>query len=240
MSQQLLADQVGLSRGYVAAIECGTANPTLEVVDRISLALGLEAQLVLRAPILLEARQRDLVHARCSGYVDRRLRSLGWRTAREVEVVHGRSHGWIDCLAFDPMRGTLVIIEIKTRLNDLGLIERQLGWYERTAGGSALRLSWRPTRIVTWLLLLASEEVERAIHANRGVLAEEFPVRAREMLDWLGGGTKTNNGRGLALLDPSSKRRDWLIRARVDGRRSLAPYRDYAAAAQRLGSDSRP
>jgi hypothetical protein len=35
-------------------------------------------------------------------------------------------------------------------------------------------------------------------------------------------------GRGLALVDPSSRRRDWLIRTSVDGRRSPASYRGYA------------
>jgi hypothetical protein len=42
-------------------------------------------------------------------------------------------------------------------------------------------------------------------------------------------------GRGLALIDPSSRRRAWLIRTRLDGRRSPAPFADYADAARRLG-----
>jgi hypothetical protein len=42
-------------------------------------------------------------------------------------------------------------------------------------------------------------------------------------------------GRGLAVVDPTSKRRDWLRATRVDGRRSPAPFRDYGDAARRLG-----
>jgi hypothetical protein len=42
------------------------------------------------------------------------------------------------------------------------------------------------------------------------------------------------SGRGLALCDPASRRREWLIRTRLDGRRSELPYRDYADAARRL------
>jgi hypothetical protein len=41
--------------------------------------------------------------------------------------------------------------------------------------------------------------------------------------------------RGLALVDPTSRRRDWLLPTRSDGRRSSLPYRDYADAARRLG-----
>lgn len=235
ISQQQLADKVGLSRGYVATIERARANPTLDVVERIGQALGLEARLVLRVPTVLEGpRQRDLVHARCSGYVDRRLRSLGWLTSREAEVVQGRSHGWIDLLAFHPTSETLLVIEIKTRLDDLGSIERQIAWYGRTAGDVAHRLGWPQRRIASWLLLLASDEVEQAVRMNHEVIARAFPVRARALLEWLADGHRGPGGPGLALLDPTSKRRDWLIRTRADGRRSASPHVDYAAAARRL------
>lgn len=76
-------------------------------------------------------RQHDTVHAICSGYVDRRLHRAGWTVAREVEIVHGRSHGWIDLLAFEPTTRTLVVIEVKTRLDDIGGLERQAAWYVR-------------------------------------------------------------------------------------------------------------
>ena len=72
-----------------------------------------------------EPHLQDPVHARCSAYVDRRLGASGWATAREVEIVHGRTHGWIDLLAFDRRTGMMVVIEIKTRLEDIGALERQ-------------------------------------------------------------------------------------------------------------------
>ena len=80
------------------------------------------------------------------------------------------------------------------------------------------------------MLLLATEEVERSLHANRDVLAIAFPVRD----DVLGQGGDTR--RGLALIDPRSRRRDWLMRSRIDGRRGVAPYRGYADAASRLAA----
>lgn len=54
----------------------------------------------------------------------------GCLIAREVDISAGGGRGWIDILAFDPRTATLVIVEIKTRLDDLGRVERQLGWYE--------------------------------------------------------------------------------------------------------------
>jgi transcriptional regulator with XRE-family HTH domain len=237
LSQREIAVAAGLSRAHVATIERARANPSLDVIERVSRALGLELELMIHPPAIVgEPRQRDLVHARCSGYVDRRLRAAGWLTDRETEILDGRSHGWIDLIAFEPRSGTLLVIELKTRLDDLGSVERQLGWYGRTAGAAARRLGWRPSRMVTWLLVLASDEVEGVLRQNSELLGRAFALRAPAMLEWLNGDTRPVVGRGLALIDPSSKRRNWLIRSRVDGRRSPSRYANYAAAARRFGS----
>ena len=171
ITQRQLAATIGVGRGYIAMLESGRANPTLAIVDRVGDALGLDFELIGRPPVIIgQGPQRDLVHARCSGCIDRRLRQTGLATAREVEVVHGRSHGWIDLLAFDPRTGTLLIVEIKTRIDDLGAIERQLGWYERSASALAESLGWYPRRSASWLLVLASEEVDASIRVNRDAL----------------------------------------------------------------------
>lgn len=235
LTQQQLADMVGVSRGHIANMERGRTNPSLELVERTAYALEIEIELVARAPVVIGGgRQRDLVHARCSAHADRRLRGAGWLTAREVEIVHGRSHGWIDLLAFDPKAGMLLVVEIKTRLDDLGGIERQLGWYERSASEVARRLGWRPRRVMGWLLILASEEVEGGLRTNRELMARAFPGRARAMASLLADGLQPIPRRGVALIDPASKRRTWLVGSHVDGRRSPAPYADYADAARRL------
>lgn len=237
MTQRQLGARVGVSRGYIANIERGVANPSLDLAERIARALDLELDFVAQAPIVLDAgRQRDLVHARCSGYVDRRLRAAGWQTAREVEIVSGRSHGWIDLLAFEHSTRTLLVTEIKTRLDDIGAIERQIGWYERSAFGIARDLGWEPRRILSWLLALASDEVDESMRANRELMERAFPIRAGDMSGLLDTGRIVRSGRGIALIDPASKRKGWLIRTRTDGRRSPAPYVAYADAARRFAA----
>ena len=234
LTQQDLADRLGISRAYLAKIELGQANPSMALVDRVAEALGIKVDLVVRTPTIIGDQQKDLVHARCSAYVDRRLRAAGWLTSREVEIVHQRSHGWIDILAFDPATRILIVIEVKTRLDDLGAIERQIGWYERSAFGVARGLGWAPRRVTGWLLVLASDEVERSIRSNRELLSRAFPFRAREMAHILGRVEGSVVGRGLALVDPTTKRRDWMIPSRIDGRRSPAAFGDYGDAARRL------
>lgn len=235
-TQQQLADAIGVTRAHISAIERGVANPTLDVVERLLGALGLEVDLSVRGPAIIgDRRIRDTVHARCSAYVHRRLITAGWRVEREVEIIQARSHGWIDLLAFDARTGTLLVIEIKTRLDDMGAIERQLGWYTRTARDVAARFDWHPHRVVPWLLVLSSEECEARLRSHAELVGHAFPVRASAMLALATDpGAPWPGDRGVALIDPRSRRRAWLVRTRIDGRRSASPYRDYAGAAAQI------
>lgn len=236
LSQSAVAAKVGVARSYIAGIERGRANPTLDVIVRLAGALGLELDLTLRSPVIVgDRRQQDAVHARCSGYVDRRLRGAGWATAREVPIVDGRWRGWIDLLAFDPRTGTLIVIEIKTVIDDLGALERQVDWYERVARRVALDRGWRPRRIVTWLLVLSSEQNELTMMRNRDVMDRAFGVDAASMQTLLNDpGSDWPGGRALAVIDPARRRRAWLVRPRIGGGRSASPYRDYREAAASL------
>jgi transcriptional regulator with XRE-family HTH domain len=236
ITQEELAAAVGVSRSEIAGIETAGVNATLDVVMRIGEVLGLDLQIVGRRPTVIDPRPSGIVHGRCSAYTGRRFGRHGWSIRREVEVIHGRSHGWIDILAFHPGSATLVIVEIKTRLDDLGAIERQLGWYERAGREVAATAGWRPVTIVSWLLLLNSEEVERSLRVERDLLRVGFPVRASEMRVVLEGVRPSGSGRGIALIDPSSRRAAWLIPTCLDGRRSPATYRDYADAARRMAT----
>jgi transcriptional regulator with XRE-family HTH domain len=239
LSQQAISDAVGVSRGYIAKLEAGSSNVSVDVMERIADALGIRLELVATPPTFLSQRaSRDLVHARCSGSAGRRISVGGWLVTREVDISDGRIHGWIDLLAFDPRTATLLTIEIKTRLDDLGSVERQIAWYERHAIRAAARLGWAPERSAAWLLVLCSEEVDRALLANREAIDHAFPGRAGHMLAVIRG-TERPLDRGLAMIDPATHRADWLIRTRIDGRRSNAAYIGYPDAARALQPSSR-
>jgi len=233
-SQRDLAEALGIHRGHLANIEAGRVNLSVDLMDRIASALGQRLDLTVHPPRIISVRPvHDTVHAWCSGYVARRLSGAGWAVVREVDVSAGDARGWIDLLAFDPRTRTLVIVEIKTRLDDLGAVERQLGWYERHAMAAGGRYGWHPRRLHTWLIVLASEEVDRTLMTVRDAIGQSFPGRAPDMLATLVGSAPTTH-RAIAMIDPASRRANWLIRARLDGRRAAAPYRDYADAAQRI------
>ncbi len=227
ITQRELAHTVGVSRPYIAAIDSGSANPSLETVERIRSAFGLDLQLVMWPPTVINGPgKRDALHARCSGYVDRRLRGSGWSTRREVTIMRGRTRGWVDLLAYDPRRRILLVVEIKTWIDDLGAIERQLDWYVREGPAIARDLGWRPVRTIGWVLALAAADVDEALRRNRDVIDRAFPARARDMRVTLDAGDGASAIRAIALIDPANRRREWIIPTRLDGRRSMAPYRD--------------
>ena len=232
-TQAAVAGALGISRSRYAEIESGSAQPTTAMMDRIVEGLGLRLHLTASTVVVTIQHPRDTVHAHGSAYAARRLRAAGWLVVRELEIHDGRFHGWVDLVAFDPRTRRLLIIEIKTSIDDVGRLERQLGWYER-AVLRAIPEDWRPEHVGTWLLALATTEVDIALAAHRAVFDEVFPTRAGEMRAAVAGTGQFHPGRGLALIDPRSRRRDWLIPTRIDGRRTPAPYQDRVTAAQAM------
>jgi transcriptional regulator with XRE-family HTH domain len=230
-TQQELADRANTSQAMVSAIENGRVKDlTFSRAERLLAAMGASLATTIEAPFLGDRqRQREPVHARSSTHVASRLRRAGWHVATEVEVGGDRSRGWIDVLAFHPVTRWLLVIEIKTEIHDLGQIERSLGWYEREAWLAARRLGWHPGRTIGCLLLLATAANDARVAANRESFAAGFPVRARDLADVVEGrGEPSSSGRAVAMIDPLSKRAAWLRPLRLDGRRSAAPYADYA------------
>lgn len=212
----------------IGAVEAAEANPSLDVLAALFDGLGIDIDLRMTGLIAIDGgRRHDAAHVLCSAYVQRRLEAAGWSVAREVRIESGRYIGWIDLMAFDERTGTLLVIEIKTRLDDAGAVERAMDWHLREATGAALRLGWHPRRSAGWLLALATDEVEEQLRNSRSIWASSFPSRATGLAAAVVDPTSAPD-RGLALIDPRSRRRDWLVRARIDGRRSDAPYRGYA------------
>ena len=132
-------------------------------------------------------------------------------------------------LAYRPDHRLLLVVEIKTEIRDLGAIERTLGWYEREAWAAARRLGWRPRKVVGCLFLLATEMNEARIADNQAAFSAGFPIRATELRRIMSNDAPPDHGgRAMALIDPRSRRQQWLRPSRLDGRPTPAPYVDYA------------
>ena len=238
-TQRELSRRSGVPQSQISQLERHRISDVrLTDVHSILVALGVRYRLILDPPIVEARMQADLVHARCSAHVERRLQAAGWRTAREVEIGSDRSRGWIDLLAWHPESRVLLVIEIKSEIHDLGAIERAMNWYQREAWAAGRRLGWLPRRVGSALLVLQSEVNDRTIAINRDVLAATFPQRADGLARIVGGATDKADGRNLAMIDPRSHRARWLRATRVDGRRTSAPYADYIDAVRSIEQGS--
>lgn len=241
-SQRELGLRAGVSQAAISRLERGQPSGLgLEEIERIAIGLGGTLRITLETPFLADrARQRDRVHARCVAHVASRLRGLGWLVETEVEIEGRNGPGWIDVLAFHAESGTMLVIEVKTEIHDFGRIQRTLAWYSRRAWLVARDRGWRVRRLHGALLLLATDAVDARLRENRHLADEAFPGRAAPLAALAADPAQSAVPveRSLAMIDPLSRRHDWLRPTRLDGRRTRAPHDDYAAVARRLVQSS--
>ena len=232
-TQRALSRRSGVAQSRISLIERRLASDIrVSEIEALCAALSIEYRVDFRTPDVI-ARPADLVHGRCSAHVCRRLGAMSWRTAREVEVATGRIHGWIDVLAFDERTGTMLVVEIKTEVADVGAIERTIGWYERSAWTAARALGWRPRQVTSALLVLHTEVNDTAIGASRAAFQSTFSGNATDLRSVLER-SMIARGRYLAMIDPASTRRRWLRPSWLEPSRLRAPYRDYLDAVRVL------
>jgi transcriptional regulator with XRE-family HTH domain len=239
-SQRELGHRARVAQTAISRLERGLPTGLcLDELELIATALGGTFHLTFAAPFLADrARQRDRVHGRCVAYVASQLRRLGWIVESEVEIDGRNGPGWIDVLAFHPASGALLVIEIKTEIHDFGRIQRTLAWYERRALSAARDRGWVVRRSHGALLLLATDAVDARLRENRHLADEAFQGRAVDLIALTNepSAVAIHLARSLAMIDPLSRRHDWLRPTRLDGRRARAPHEDYASVARRLGS----
>ncbi|HUG47551.1 MAG TPA: helix-turn-helix transcriptional regulator [Candidatus Limnocylindria bacterium] len=242
-SQAELARRGGVSQSTVSRIEKGSIERlTFETAATVLETLGVQVSLEARTPLLGDRqRQRDAAHARCVQYVARRLERLGWLVATEVEVLDGRFRGWIDVLAYRPSDGMLLLIEIKTDLPDIGAVMRQQSWYERLAWAAARRAGWKPRRMASALLVLATARNRDRLAENGELLRRAFPQPARRLATLTAGepAGMVGQARAIAMVDPYERSGRWLLATPLHGGAGTARYADYAAFMAHLRSGRR-
>jgi transcriptional regulator with XRE-family HTH domain len=231
--QRRLARASGCSQSVIARIE-RAAKPELSLRQAMKVlrALGVEPVLQLTPPRIEAPPVRDRGHARIVGVVARRLRRAEFLVATEVEVGGTRWRGFIDVLAMHPDARLLLVIEVKTVIDDVGQTDRQLGAYVESAWTAARQRGWRSRATTGILVVLATDENDQRLRAHRDLIDVAFQLRARDLMPLvrgLGSSVPPRGARGIAMVDPGSKRRAWLLPTTLDGRRTRAPYPDTRA-----------
>lgn len=238
-SQRELAERLGTNQTAICRLESGGATIDARLASAALDLLGIRLTIDTN-PIGLAGRreQHDLVHARCCGYLARQLTQRGWEVLTEVEIGEGRFRGWIDVLAYRASDGALLVIEIKTEVDDFGRILRSLGWYVRSSREAAKSLGWRPRTVVPALIALATVETDARLAGNIDLIRNDLPGGADALAAWIADPSAPPPQPTVGLIDPRSRRHAWLLRTRAQGRRSAPPYQDYRDAARRLEGGS--
>ena len=237
-TQAELARRVGWTQSAISRFERGRIEHVdLEQLARLLDELGIRLRLDRDTLGLANRRdQRDIIHARLAGYVGRRLGRAGWTVRHEVEVGEGRGRGWIDLLAYREGDRSLLCVEIKGDLDDLGRVQRTLGWYQREAWTAARAIGWRPARVTSAVVALRSAANDRTCQANSELIRQVFTGSASALQAWLDSATAPLPAPVIAFADPRSRSRSWLLGSNPPGRRRPPAFRDAAEARARVGS----
>jgi transcriptional regulator with XRE-family HTH domain len=185
-TQQRLAAEAKVARWAIVEIEAGRGGRiTAERLVRVVAALG--GYLSLRIQYHGEAldRFRDERHAALVDLMVARLRSDGWEVATEVSFNIFGERGSIDILAFDPTTGTLLVIEVKTVIPDVGGMLATLDRKVRLARDLAAERGWNARSVGRLLVLPEASTARRRIEHHDATFRNAFPARNVEVNRWL-------------------------------------------------------
>jgi transcriptional regulator with XRE-family HTH domain len=185
-TQSRLASEARVSRWVVGEIEAGRGDRiTAERLIRVVAALG--GFLSIRIQYQGEGldRLRDRRHAALVDQLVDRLRRDGWEVATEVSFNAFGERGAFDVLAFEPTSGTLLVIEVKTVVPDVGGMLATLDRKVRLSREIAEARGWRVRTVGRLLVLAEGTTTRRRVEEHAATFGNAFPSRNVEVNRWL-------------------------------------------------------
>lgn len=156
----------------------------LSVTELEGWATALGAHLVLDLKVDGERPLIDARHARLQARFAELLRQMGWLVSTEVSLNHYGDHGRVDVLAFHPATRILLVIEIKSRLDDLQDTLGVLDVKPRVAPTIATAEGWNPVEVVAALVVAEGSTARRRI-AGHAALFSRYTLRGKQAAEWL-------------------------------------------------------
>jgi transcriptional regulator with XRE-family HTH domain len=168
-----------IERGHLDAVALGTIR---------AVARALE----IRVEVLPRSRSADvdrLLSARHAGLADAVVRWLGrfdgWVVRPEVSFSRYGERGVIDLLAWHAVAHSVLVIELKTAIVDVGELLGTLDRKARNARPIARDLGWNPASVSCALIVADSSTNRRRIAAHAATFRAAFPTRAIGLRQWL-------------------------------------------------------
>ena len=223
--QSDLAAAAGVSRGTVSRIE-------RSAIHEISFGtlVAVAAALDVRVELLTRSRGADLdrllnqKHAALAEAVIARFRRIGgWVVRPEVSFSEWGERGIVDLLAWHEPSASVLVIELKTEIVDVGELLGTLDRKRRLGVAIAASVGWPARTVATCLIVGESMSNRRRVDAHAGTFRAALPADGRRARAWL----RNPAGDLRALLFVSDARRGSVRSSfasvrRVSSRRSAA------------------
>ena len=181
-----VAERAGCSRSTCSEMERGRLDHLpLRTVRGVARVLEIDLDVVVRW------RGGDLGrlivdrHTAMSERVARDLQTTGWEIRPEVSFNHFGERGVVDLVARHQVRGTVLLVELKTELVDVGDLLATMDRRRRLGRVIANACGWAGSDISTWVVLRESRSNRRRLSASAVTLRAAFPHDGRAMRRWL-------------------------------------------------------
>ncbi len=159
---------------------------TLGSILAVAEALELRVDVVARWRGSELDRLVDASHSAMYEELARRLGRLpAWVFEPEVSFAVFGERGVIDILAWHAGTRSLLIIELKTLLVDIGDLLRTMGSRRRLASEIVAERGWQPLSVSLWVVLGATMTNRRRVADHFAILRRAFPDDGRAMNRWL-------------------------------------------------------
>ena len=176
-----------MSAGAVSRIERGRLDEVnLATLTRVADALEIRLEIVARWRGGELDRMLNAGHSSLAEDTVAWITSLrGWELRPEVSFNVYGERGVIDLLAWHAATRTLLVIELKTDIVDVGELLGTFDRKRRLAARVAPDLGWRPARIGVALLVRESRTNRRRVAAHLATLRAALPDDGRALRRWL-------------------------------------------------------
>jgi transcriptional regulator with XRE-family HTH domain len=184
--QRDVAEQAGVSTSTVSLIERGQLGRlTLGTLRAVGRPLEIEVELVIRWHGGELFRLLSLGHSQMSERVTRWLTTAGWEVRPEVSFSHYGERGVVDLVAWHSGCQTMLLVELKTELVDVGDLLATMDRRRRLAAVIGSSLGWAAKTVGSWVLFTETRTNRRRVSQHAAVLRSAFPTDGRSIAGWL-------------------------------------------------------
>lgn len=180
-TQAQLGLRIGVSKSKLGRWEASELD-LCSVAELEHWATALNAHVVIDLRVDGERPLTDQRHAHIQNWLAGLLRSAGWIVEPEASFSVFGDRGRI--FAYHPAARVLLVVEIKTRIDDAQDLIGRLDVKRRVASTLARERGWQTQPVVPALFILEGTTARRHI-AEHAALFASFSLRARAAMAWL-------------------------------------------------------